>query len=353
MILSGLERQCLDEFKSVIIWGWPLGSHTHSYIHEAWFRVFSEFYKKDTHWFHDGNYPKEFDYENCIFITEGYADGAIPIVPSSVYFVHDCIRPERYVSKGARLIETRYNLNELHDMNNTYKLDDGTHDLVKISEHSLYEKLSSNSGVSPDHRGPDPTPMEYEALYIYWATDLLPTEINLDDAYNERKNIIDYIASPRTSTKQDEFRAICEKNNITWKPINPWETPVETNMMHELLKTSALCPDFRPLPDPKDIEKYGEMFGANHIVNGLIPCRPFKAISCGHIGITDSRAVKKLLGEHVLYDEDMNVLFEMAMKERTNYDRIKAAMAHVRDNHTYAQRARDLLRSIVKKKHML
>jgi hypothetical protein len=42
----------------------------------------------------------------------------------------------------------------------------------------------------------------------------------------------------------------------------------------------------------------------------------------------------------------MNVLFEMAMKERNNVDRIREAMQHVQERHTYVQRARDLIRAL-------
>jgi hypothetical protein len=56
----------------IIIWGFPLDTHTHSYIHAAWLKTF-KFLGYEAYWFHDANYPENFDYKNCLFISEEYA----------------------------------------------------------------------------------------------------------------------------------------------------------------------------------------------------------------------------------------------------------------------------------------
>jgi hypothetical protein len=45
------------KYSKVIIWGHPLYSHTHSYVHEAYYRAFKSM-GYDVHWFHDEDYPK-------------------------------------------------------------------------------------------------------------------------------------------------------------------------------------------------------------------------------------------------------------------------------------------------------
>ena len=97
-LLTEQERTVLSKYKKLIVWGFPLGTHTHSYIHAMWIKVFSVGFGKETHWFHDKEYPSDFDFNDCIFITEGYADENIPIVKSSVYFVHNAVHPEKYVN---------------------------------------------------------------------------------------------------------------------------------------------------------------------------------------------------------------------------------------------------------------
>ncbi len=49
----------MDKIKKVVIWGYPLYSH----------------YK--THWFDNDNYNETMDYNNTLFISEGYADNKI------------------------------------------------------------------------------------------------------------------------------------------------------------------------------------------------------------------------------------------------------------------------------------
>ena len=74
------------KYSKVIIWGHPLYSHTHSYVHEAYYRAFKSM-GYDVHWFHDEDYPEDFDYTNCLFIGEGFADKKIPINDTSCYLI--------------------------------------------------------------------------------------------------------------------------------------------------------------------------------------------------------------------------------------------------------------------------
>jgi hypothetical protein len=346
--LNDAERAALNKINKVIVWGFPIHTHTHSYIHAMWIKVFKEGFGKDAHWFHDKEFPSDFDYNHCLFITEGYADANIPIVDTSVYFVHNAINPERYLNKNARLIEIRFNVMEIHDINNDFKLDDGTHEgIIQLSNETKYEKLSSNKDIHLKNRGETIKPMNYECIYLYWATDLLPHEFNYDDMYNRKDGCVYYVGSPVNSINYLHFRHICQANNIGWVTFNPWNNPISFEDNQLAMKHSLLCPDFRPVGTESDVQEFGEKNGKNHLAIGYLPCRVLKAISYGNIGITDSYLVKQILGEHVLYDPDMNKLFQMAINERQNYARIQAAMKFIQENHTYVNRARDLIRAII------
>ena len=117
--MNDSERNIFRSFRQVIIWGFPLHSHTHSYIHGAWVKTFQHI-GIPVHWFHDGSFPELFDYTNTCFITEGWADDNIPIESSSTYFVHIAKDPSKYLDKGARLIEIRYHVIEINDSNYYY-----------------------------------------------------------------------------------------------------------------------------------------------------------------------------------------------------------------------------------------
>lgn len=99
----------------------------------------------ETYWFHDGDFPKDFDYSNTLFITEGYADTNIPIKDSSIYFVHIARNPEKYIGNVKRFIEIRYLVDAIKDCNYNYVLDKSK--CNKISECSYYEKLMNNGGL--------------------------------------------------------------------------------------------------------------------------------------------------------------------------------------------------------------
>jgi len=342
--LSPTEKEELDKYKKVIVWGFPLHSHTHSYIHAMWAKVFKDGFAKDTYWFHDNDFPTDFDYNNCLFITEGYADKNIPIMSSSVYFVHFAINPEKYLVKNARLIEIRFNVNEIHDCNIDFKRDDGTHTLIDLTPHAKYEKLTSNKDIHASKRGNLIKPMNYECVYIYWGTDLLPHEFNYEDINIPKENSVYYIGSGIQSNNYPMFMNICLRNGIQWITSDPWSSPLSFESNKLLIQESILAPDFRPIGTEDDTKIYGLKNGKNHLETGYLPCRVLKAISYGQLGITDSKYVKDILGDHVVYDSDMEKLFSIAMKERTNKCKILNAMKYVQENHTYVNRAIELIK---------
>ena len=91
----------------IVIWGYPLNSHTHSYIHSSFYKAFKHL-GHDVYWFHDDEYPEDFNYDDCVFLTEGFADKNIPLRETSTYYVHVCVNPKKYLGKVKKLIDVRY-----------------------------------------------------------------------------------------------------------------------------------------------------------------------------------------------------------------------------------------------------
>ena len=93
----------------IVIWGYPLNSHTHSYIHSSFYKAFKHL-GHDVYWFHDDEYPEDFDWNDCVFWTEGFADKNIPLNKTSTYFVHVCPDPAKYINAGVKkFIDVRPN----------------------------------------------------------------------------------------------------------------------------------------------------------------------------------------------------------------------------------------------------
>ena len=79
----------------IVIWGHPLHSHTHSYVHQGYYDGFKSL-GHEVYCFHDDDYPEDFDFTNTLFIGEGFADKKIPINDSSTYFIMYLPDPRKY-----------------------------------------------------------------------------------------------------------------------------------------------------------------------------------------------------------------------------------------------------------------
>lgn len=330
-----------DKFEKVVIWGFDNNSHTHHYIHWGWNNAFTHL-GYETHWFSDNNHPADFDFSNTLFITEGYADAGIPINDTSTYIVHVCVHPEKYLGKVKRLIDMRYLVDHIYDINYRYRLD--KEKATKISDTLYHEMLQDNGGVARHHE--NPTPMEYEAIYTCWATDLLPHEINLDDAHFQRSREIYWFgsANPGNTSTVRLFAQECEKNGIRFLSNDPWHNPAPFDVVRQKTKESFMAPDLRTSGDPNKIA-IGET-GTMHKQIGYIACRLFKSISCGQLGITNSRHMHDIMEGTSIYNEDEAQLFYDALNHINDYDLIKKQMEIVRDKHTFVKRVQDLLKII-------
>ena len=341
------ELNIFKEFRQVIVWGFPLHTHTHSYIHGAWVKTF-QYLGIKVHWFHDKEYPKDFDYSNTCFITEGWADDNIPINSSSTYFVHIAKNPAKYLDVCARLIEIRYNVLEIHDFNYDYKLPENP---VYLSRDTLYERVKDDSAVA-SRRSRSINQTEYEAVYMYWATDLLPHEFNYNDAENiVNTNTIHYIGSIGENHPFTQFKHIGEQLGFNVVHHNPWSNPMSYEDNIKLMKDSYCVPDFRSHGDASKQAEYGKMNGTNHLDIGYMPCRVLKAISYGRTGITNSKRVKEILGEFVEYAETPADVFEINERYKAKIEWRKRSMRHVAENHTFLQRVRDLARALQMKSY--
>ena len=173
------------KYSKVIIWGHPLYSHTHSYVHEAYYRAFKSM-GYDVHWFHDEDYPEDFDYANCLFIGEGFADKKIPINDTSCYLIMYCPSPIKYQGAG-RYIDVRMSAINFKDHIQEYSLDKNT--ATKIGPACYFvPKTLEKIKVKNDYV--DYEMDDYDKVYIAWATNLLPDEFEEDDIYLERENAI-------------------------------------------------------------------------------------------------------------------------------------------------------------------
>jgi len=323
----------------IVIWGYPNNTHTHYYTHWAWYNTFSRM-GYDTYWFSDSNYPVDFDYKNCLFITEGYADSNIPINNKSTYFVHICVNPSKYLDKGARLIDLRFNVSEINDCNYNMTLDKSK--LLKVGNCAYYDENVNDDFLSDQFRK---GVSGYEALYISWATHLMPDDINLEDAKIKRENKV-YWTGSIAENNIKEIRIFVESlriKNIDFTHSDPWRTPVDWDTLKRLTQLSFISPDIRGSAFRREINGKPDT-GSNHKMIGYIPCRIFKNISFGQLGITNSKSVYELFDGNIIYNDDESLLLDSSIPFMDNIKMIQDQMQFVKENHTFLDRANTLIK---------
>jgi hypothetical protein len=223
---------------------------------------------------------------------------------------------ERY-QKAKKFIDLRYHCDyQDHPVNYNYVLD--TWKCQSLGPLAHYENNS-----------------EYDRLYLAWATDLLPEEFdyNLPTETTKQVPFVGTIYSDKYQNQEciNGLKKKCLEHNLEFIHIDPWTKPLSMEENYSLVRNAFIAPDIR---------------GPQNIQCGYVPCRIFKNISYGQLGITNSRKIHSLLKEATIYHPNVEIMFDLAIKEARDIDRIKYLMKLVEQNHTYVQRVKSLLQVV-------
>lgn len=299
-------------FNKVIIWGHPLYSHTHSFIHASFYKAFQAM-GYDTYWLNDGDDVSSMDFSNCLFLTEGQADKKIPLIKDSYYILHNT-DIGKYVNAGGKCLTVQ-----------TYK----------GSERLKYPNSEEINECSVIHRS---NPVD--CLFMAWATDLLPDEIDLNSANNQLANRNFFWAGTigggdslfENGSAIQPFINRCIKDGFAINIIDPWNKAVSFSDNQQLVNSAYFAPSIQ---------------GKWQVDAGYIPCRIFKNISYGHFGYTNSSYVNQVFSGELVYNSDTSTLFEMALDKKNDQyhiDQLKYLMNEVKTKHTYLNRIKTILK---------
>jgi hypothetical protein len=311
----------------VIIWGHQLHNHTHSYIHNAFYIGFKHLGYK-VYWFNENgenNYPnsnEEVDFNNTLYIVHGIESKNLPLNKTSFYIGHNV----EWVS------------------NNNYKIPK-SHVLINNSEGIPSNNIMSLQvyciGCLHEKKFNDYQYYcysdDYNLIYMPWATDLLPHQIDENiknlESFNIKK-ISNFIGM--SLEHWDIFYKELKKHNIEYKNYggtfdlnSKRNKSIEENM--KLIQESIIAPALQT--------KW-------QIDNHYIPCRIFKNISYGKMGITNNPIVYELFDKKIIYSNSIEILVNDSLEFNNRIDRnniIKELMITVRDNHTYLNRINFIL----------
>lgn len=300
-----------NNIKQVVIWGHKLHSHTHSYIHYGFYNTFNYLGYK-TYWYDCNDNIELNNFDNTLFIVEGQVDENIPINNNSYYVLHNCMDPKyKQIPTKNKIILQVY----------TYDAD-RRWGATKVPN----SKCSFYSG---------------DCLWQPWATDLLPFEIdnnikNIENSTetkteNNHKNKVNFIGM--MNPPWNNFRDACIQKGLEFEYyggfLDDKKVSSEENM--NLIKESLIAPALQ---------------SQWQVDNGYIPCRIFKNISYGKMGITNNEVVYKLFEKKILYSTSIEELLEMGIEFENKVDKntiVIELMKDVRDNHTFINRINTIL----------
>ena len=159
-----------------------------------------------------------------------------------------------------------------------------------------------------------------------WATDLLPYEIDeIKTKMPFKKNkVVHYVG---TFIKEIEpFKKACNENGIRFISQHHKSMDEGRALVQESFMAPAIVTDLQQEID-------------------YLPCRIFKNISYGQMGITTSKAAYELFKGKIVYNKDAHQLFYDAIEKykHLKLEDIFELMDFVRDNHTYINRISDIL----------
>jgi hypothetical protein len=287
------------KFSKVVVWGHPLNSHTHSYIHHGFYKAF-QYLGYETLWTSGNEDFSDVDLRNCLFITEGQVDSNIPLIKDSYYVLHNT-NAKKYLEAGVKVLTLQVYTKDVHSRGES------------INSYTVIQKRIE----------------DIECLYQPWATDLLPHEIDPTKAFNSQNTVSVWVGSDQENLP--EFFSECKKNKVEVRKINPWLNPISFSENKELIRNSYISPSLQ----------------SNwQVENGYIPCRVFKNLSYGHFGYTNSYTVKEIFQNEIVYDLNPVSLFYKGLDEKnspSHVERLSFLMNEVKEKHTYINRINQIL----------
>jgi hypothetical protein len=317
----------------IIIWGFypenGVLKNTISYVWNSFYNAF-KYLGHDVYWFPNEKI-ENFDFSNCIFIAEGYDDSEIPLDKTSTYFVHCAYNPAKYVGNVRKFVDMRYNLKKIDHPNYVYELDK---EKTKMDKGCYYEP-STNQVIDFKNGRVNYRIDDFDKVYIGWATNLMPNEIDENDVYYPRSNNVYFLGSISNDGRYsnihliEEFANECRKNNIEFVLNNFSANQLSEEDYIRLSKESLLGFDIRCQAD---------------VEWGRISCRLYKNMSYGHLGMTNCYEAYKELDEYCLYKESPAELFYAAMERKDDYEFIKKSVNYIKQYHTYVNRVQSLLK---------
>ncbi|HTW98636.1 MAG TPA: hypothetical protein VMD59_07660 [Acidimicrobiales bacterium] len=292
----------LARFKRAVIWGHPLGSHTHSYIHLGFAKALVSI-GVETVWTDDPLLLERTGVAQTLFLTEGQVVAGLPRERSCRYVLHNVDRSWYEEIADCVLLLQAYTVDaELRSLQAT-----------------TCQRLNSYTWVDVDDHG---TP----TLYQPWASDLLPDEFDFalptpelaPGAYAAWVGTIGGGAFGNAAELAG-FQAAAGAAGVEFVH----REGLSRSAHRRLVAGSVVAP---------------AIVGAWQLRKGYLPCRVFKNISYGRLGLTNSPAVAGIFDPELPWSSDSGEVFAKGVELLGRRDLLTGQMCEVQARHTFLNR---------------
>ena len=291
--------------KKFIAWGYKPGTRkdTFGYIHAAFCKAF-QFMGYDVLHMDKDDDVSNISFENAIFFTHGPVDKNIPLIKTAKYILHQCDE-EKYQNVDYIKYQVYTSGKE-----NCYGFSG-----KKMDEYVYYNEKTKD-------------------LFMPWATELLPIEIEEEFKYNNNKRCI-FVGTRCQGyhgnlSEWSALQSSCYQYGYNFEHYPPFSFSMEDN--RRVINQSEIAP---------------AILGRWQNINEMVPCRVFKNISYGKLGITNSATAYHLLEGNAIFNEPHLLLEEYLNTDRKKQKKMfENSVKIIKDNHTYVNRVQRLIKTL-------
>ncbi|WP_143247574.1 hypothetical protein [Agaribacterium haliotis] len=332
----------LKKLSKVIVYGYcKPEDHTHHWIHNAFYRALAYMLDREFElvWLDNEHTKPVSFFENALILTnvnKGKVDVRLPVLSNSFYLVHNhkpaVMQPDKYQKA----------LDNMHAI--TYE---------------VYRGLPKDGYLAIKNEYAHFYSAEEKNAILTWGTDLLPEEIDknielVKSSSDEKRYNYSFVGSIWESN-QDAFHdfvsAVANKGKhvhqfgslikdpdtvTSWAALVSEKRNVDLEENQAIIRSSELAPA---------IQGYKQLYNTDDIGN-YIPCRIFKNISYGAMGVTNNMSVHRVLNQKTIYDSNVSVMVDKAEAWLLTDNKIADIvdlMQLVKAEHTYINRIESLI----------
>lgn len=292
--LKSKVKKQFGKYSKVIIWGLRTSNHSHRYIHQHFYDTFQKLDIK-VEWVDDLKANQQAVTKNSLLIGVNVAASHLPIKKGVYYALHNC---HKEVTKQ-----------------------------IPRSHLLAFQVYVSNADYDQSWNDVTLFNSKRKILYQPWATDLLPEEFE-NPIYSKFNPLVFWVG------------------NIWDNQQHQGNKVMINQLKHALAKHRLLFVHIRGVPNPINRwlvrhSRIAPSFAGNwQVDHNYFPCRLWKNISYGQLGISNVPQFNQIFGEAWIKSASIDQIIDrsLSLDKKAFMDMTKQQQQIVARDHTYLNR---------------